>query len=95
MCSSVLAHHTCGGCSLEPGDIFGSGTISGPTPENYGSIAELTYDGTRDITLASGEIRRWVNDGDDIYLRAHGKRAGCVPIGFGDCCGRMVAGKPA
>jgi fumarylacetoacetase len=91
--AQMVAHHTCGGCSLETGDIFGSGTISGPTPENYGSIAELTYDGTRDITLASGEIRRWVNDGDDIYLRAHGKRAGCVPIGFGDCCARMVAGK--
>ena len=93
--AQMVAHHTCGGCSLEPGDIFGSGTISGPTPENYGSIAELSFDGTRDIPLNSGETRRWVNDGDDIYLRAHGKRAGCVPIGFGDCSARMVAGKAA
>jgi fumarylacetoacetase len=92
--AQMVAHHTCGGCSLEPGDIFGSGTISGPTPENYGSIAELSYDGTRDITLASGEIRRWVQDGDDIYLRAHGRREG-YSIGFGDCCARMVAGKTA
>jgi fumarylacetoacetase len=92
--AQMVAHHTCGGCSLEPGDIFGSGTISGPTPQNYGSIAELSFDGTRDITLASGEIRRWVQDGDDIYLRAHGRRDG-YSIGFGDCCARMVAGKPA
>ena len=91
--AQMVAHHTCGGCSLETGDIFGSGTISGPTPENYGSIAELTFDGTRDITLSSGETRRWVQDGDDIYLRAHGKRAGFASIGFGDCCARMVAGK--
>ncbi len=91
--AQMVAHHTCGGCSLEPGDIFGSGTISGPTPENYGSIAELSFDGTRDITLNSGEIRRWVQDGDDIYLRAHGRREGYAAIGFGDCCARMVAGK--
>ena len=93
--AQMIAHHTCGGCSLEPGDIFGSGTISGPTPENYGSIAELSVDGTRDITLASGEIRRWVQDGDDIYLRAHGRREGYAVIGFGDCCARMVTGKAA
>ncbi len=91
--AQMVAHHTCGGCNLEPGDLFGSGTVSGPTPENYGSIAELSFDGTRDITLASGEIRRWVEDGDDIILRAHGRRAGYAAIGFGDCCARMVAGK--
>ena len=90
--AQMIAHHACGGCNLEPGDIFGSGTISGPTPENYGSIAELSFDGTRDITLASGEIRRWVQDGDDIILRAHGRREGFAAIGFGDCCGRMVTG---
>jgi fumarylacetoacetase len=89
--AQMVAHHACGGCSLEPGDIFGSGTISGPTPENYGSIAELSFDGTKDIVLASGEIRRWVMDGDDIILRAHGKRAGYASIGFGDCRARMVA----
>ena len=55
-------------------------------------LEELSFDGTRDITLASGEIRRWVQDGDDIYLRAHGRREGFAPIGFGDCCARMVAG---
>jgi fumarylacetoacetase len=90
--AQMVAHHTCGGCNLEPGDLFGSGTISGPTPENYGSIAELSFDGTRDITLASGEIRRWVQDGDEIILRAHGRREGYAAIGFGDCCARMVAG---
>ena len=91
--AQMVAHHTCGGCNLEPGDLFGSGTISGPTPENYGSIAELSFDGTRDLTLASGEVRRWVEDGDDIILRAHGRRAGYATIGFGDCCARMVAAK--
>jgi fumarylacetoacetase len=88
--AQMVAHHTCGGCSLEAGDLLGSGTISGPTPENYGSISELSFDGTRDITLASGEIRRWVEDGDDIILRAHGRREGYAAIGFGDCCGRIV-----
>jgi len=90
--AQMVAHHACGGCNLETGDIFGSGTISGPTPENYGSIAELSFDGTRDITLASGETRRWVEDGDDIILRAHGRREGYATIGFGDCRARMVAG---
>jgi fumarylacetoacetase len=90
--AQMVAHHACGGCNLETGDIFGSGTISGPTPENYGSIAELSFDGTRDITLASGETRRWVEDGDDIILRAHGRRDGYATIGFGDCRARMVAG---
>ena len=89
--AQMVAHHACGGCSLEPGDIFGSGTISGPTPENYGSIAELSFDGTKDITLVSGEIRRWVMDGDEVILRAHGKRAGYATIGFGDCRARMIA----
>jgi fumarylacetoacetase len=90
--AQMVAHHTCGGCSLETGDIFGSGTISGPMPENYGSIAELSFDGTRDINLASGETRRWIQDGDDIYLRAYGRRDGFAAIGFGDCCARLVAG---
>jgi len=91
-CAQMVAHHACGGCNLEPGDLFGSGTISGPTPENYGSIAELSFDGTRDIVLASGEIRRWVEDGDEIILRAHGRRTDFVSIGFGDCRARMTAG---
>ena len=89
--AQMVAHHTCGGCSLEPGNIFGSGTISGPTPENYGSIAELSFDGTRDILLASGEVRRWVMDGDEITLLARGRREGFAAIGFGECRARMVA----
>jgi fumarylacetoacetase len=89
--AQMVSHHTCGGCSLEPGDIFGSGTISGPTPENYGSIAELSFDGTRDILLASGEVRRWVMDGDEITLLARGRREGFAAIGFGACRARMVA----
>jgi fumarylacetoacetase len=89
--AQMVSHHTCGGCSLEPGDIFGSGTISGPTPENYGSIAELSFDGTRDIVLASGEVRRWVMDGDEITLLARGRREGFAAIGFGECRARMVA----
>ena len=91
--AQMVTHHTCGGCNLEPGDIFGSGTISGPTPENYGSIAELTFDGTQEITLSSGETRRWVVDGDEISLRAYGHREGFVSIGFGESRARMVAPK--
>jgi fumarylacetoacetase len=88
--AQMVAHHTCGGCNLAPGDIFGSGTVSAPVPTGYGSIAELSYDGTKPFELPGGEKRAFLQDGDELTLRAHAKRDGFATIGFGECTGRVV-----
>jgi len=88
--AQLVAHHTCGGCNLAPGDLFGTGTISGPTPEGYGSLMELSSDGQRPITLASGETRTFLENGDEVIFRAHCRKTGCAPIGFGECRTRVM-----
>ena len=88
--AQMVAHHTCGGCNLAPGDLFGSGTVSAPDPSGYGSIAELSYDGERPFEIAPGEKRSFLEDGDEVVFRAHARRDGFVPIGFGECSGRIV-----
>jgi fumarylacetoacetase len=88
--AQLVAHHTCGGCNLAAGDLFGTGTISGPTPEGYGSLMELSADGQRQITLASGETRTFLESGDEVIFRAHCRKAGCTPIGFGECRARIM-----
>jgi len=90
--AQMVAHHTCGGCNLEAGDLFGSGTISAPDQSGFGSFSELSFDGKQPLTLLSGEKRNYLEDGDELTLRAHAHRAGCVSIGFGDCRGIIVAG---
>ena len=87
----MVAHHTCGGCNLQPGDLFGSGTISAPDPSGYGSLRELSTTGTKPIALPSGETRTFLEDGDEVIFRAHARRDGLVSIGFGECRGRIVA----
>jgi fumarylacetoacetase len=89
--AQMVAHHTCGGCNLEAGDLFGSGTISAPDETGYGSFAELSYDGKKPLALASGETRAWLEDGDELILRAHARRDGNVSIGFGECRGTIAA----
>ena len=88
--AQLVAHHTCGGCNLAPGDLFGTGTISGPTPDGYGSLMELSGDGQRPITLTSGETRTFLEGGDEVIFRAHCHRTGCTPIGFGECRARVI-----
>jgi fumarylacetoacetase len=88
--AQMIAHHASNGCNLAPGDLFGSGTISGSTAEGYGSLMELSNDGTRSITLASGETRTFVENGDEVIFRAHCQKAGCTPIGFGECCAQII-----
>ncbi len=88
--AQMIAHHASNGCNLAPGDLFGSGTISGSTAEGYGSLMELSNDGTRTITLASGETRTFVENGDEVIFRAHCRKAGCAPIGFGECRARII-----
>jgi fumarylacetoacetase len=88
--AQMVAHHTCGGCNLQPGDLFGSGTVSAPERSGFGSITELTDDGTQPLELPSGETRAFIEDGDEIILRATAQRDGYASIGFGECRGRIV-----
>ena len=85
--AQMLAHHTSNGCNLRPGDLFGSGTVSGPTRDSLGCLLELTRRGTEPFHLPTGEERRYLEDGDEVILRAYCEREGCMRIGFGDCRG--------
>ncbi|KAN0081821.1 hypothetical protein V8E54_003119 [Elaphomyces granulatus] len=82
----MLAHHTITGCNMNPGDLLGSGTISGNVPGTQGSLLEQTNGGKRPIKLADGTERLFLEDGDEVVLRGMcGKEGGYV--GFGDCVG--------
>jgi len=83
--SQMITHHTMGGCNLRAGDLFGSGTISASESDGFGSILEATKGGTDPVRLASGEERRFLEDGDEVVLRAHANRSGYASIGFGEC----------
>ncbi|MCZ0733924.1 fumarylacetoacetase [Phreatobacter sp. AB_2022a] len=83
--AQMIAHHTSGGCNLQPGDLLGSGTISGPTRGASGSILETTDGGREPIRLASGEERRFLADGDEVIFTARARRGGFASIGFGSC----------
>jgi fumarylacetoacetase len=88
--AQLVAHHTSGGCNLGAGDLFGTGTISGPTREGYGSLMELSEDGARATALASGETRTFLDDGDEVIFRAHCHKPGFASIGFGECRARII-----
>ncbi len=81
----IVAHHASNGCNLQPGDLLGTGTISAPTRDGFGSLMELTDGGKSPIALPSGETRGFLEDGDEITLRAHAAASGYVSIGFGEC----------
>ncbi|MFC7472758.1 fumarylacetoacetase [Dankookia sp. GCM10030260] len=88
--AQMVAHHSCGGCNLAPGDLFGSGTISSPTEDGFGALLEITQGGRKPITLPNGEERRFLEDGDTVVFRAQAKRDGYVTIGFGECRGTVL-----
>ena len=88
--AQLIAHHSSGGCNLVAGDLFGSGTISSPTPESFGSLLEATAGGRTPLDLPSGETRGFLEDGDEVIMRAHARRDGFAPIGFGECRGRVM-----
>jgi fumarylacetoacetase len=88
--AQLIAHHTANGCNLQPGDLLGSGTISGPAPEQAGSLLELTQNGKKPFELADGERRTFLEDGDTVILRGHCERAGFRGIGFGECAGTVM-----
>jgi fumarylacetoacetase len=88
--AQMLAHHTVNGCNLKPGDLLGSGTQSGPLPEQAGSLLELTSAGKRPIALAGGEARTFLEDGDRVILRGWCERPGYARIGFGEAVGTVL-----
>ncbi|MBX5473102.1 MAG: fumarylacetoacetate hydrolase family protein, partial [Acetobacteraceae bacterium] len=90
--AQMVAHHTCGGCNLRPGDLFGSGTISAPTPDGFGSLLEITEGGRKPLALSSGEQRRFLEDGDEVIFRAYCEKDGYPRIGFGECRGIVRPG---
>jgi len=85
--AQLVAHHTSNGCNLRPGDLLASGTVSGPTPESRGCLLERTWRGTEPLTLPSGETRTFLEDEDEVIMRAYCERAGATRIGFGECRG--------
>ena len=87
--SQQLAHHTVNGCNVQVGDLYASGTISGPSPGSFGSMLELTWNGQRPMHLAGGTERKFINDGDTVILRGHAEKDG-VRIGFGECRGKIL-----
>jgi len=89
--AQLIAHHSVNGCQLQPGDLFGSGTLSGATPDAFGSLLETTVGGKQPVELASGELRKFLEDGDEIILRARCQRDGVASIGFGECRGKIIA----
>ena len=86
----MLAQHASNGCNLQPGDLLGTGTQSGPEPKDMGSMLELTSGGKSPITLPTGEKRSFIEDGDTVIMRAWCERPGCARIGFGACSGTVL-----
>ena len=89
MCQQ-LAHHTANGCNIEVGDLYASGTISGPKPGSFGSMLEITWNGKNPIKLTDGSERMFIEDDDVVILRGYAERDG-VRVGFGECKGQILS----
>ena len=88
--AQLVAHHTSNGCNLRPGDLLGSGTLSGATPDSYGSMMELTQGGKNPLALPGGESRSFLEDGDEVVERGYCE-SGAIRIGFGEAAGVIKA----
>ncbi len=88
--NQIVTHHASNGCNLTAGDLLGTGTISAPTREGFGSLLELTTGGKEPITLPNGETRTFVEDGDEIILQARATAPGAVSIGLGECRAQVL-----
>jgi fumarylacetoacetase len=84
-----LAHHTVNGCNISVGDMYASGTISGPSPGSYGSLLELSWNGQRPLQVNGWTQRTFLEDNDTVIMRGHAERNG-VRIGFGECKGKVL-----
>ena len=91
--AQMVAHHTSNGCNLQPGDVLGSGTLSGTRADSLGSLMELSQGGKKPLELATGEARTFLEDGDEVIQRGRCVRDGFAPIGFGEAAGRIVAAR--
>lgn len=87
--SQQLAHHTVNGCPVNSGDMMGSGTISGPTKDSYGSMLEISWNGEKPIKLKEGGDRKFIQDLDTVILRGHCEN-NKIRIGFGDCITKVL-----
>lgn len=87
--AQMLTHHTINGCNLQPGDFFGSGTMSGATEGSQGALIEITKGGSEPVQLSNGETRTFLEDGDTIIMRARCDKEGAVSIGFGEVAGTV------
>jgi fumarylacetoacetase len=88
--SQMVAHHASNGCPLRPGDLIGSGTVSGPEKENRGCLLEMTWRGTEPLELPTGEVRKFLEDGDEVILRGWCEAPGFRRIGLGECRGIVL-----
>jgi fumarylacetoacetase len=88
-----LAHHTVNGCPVDAGDMMGSGTISGPTQDSFGSMLELTWRGQNPIKMNDGTVRKFINDNDTVIMRGYCENDK-IRIGFGECSGKVLPAKP-
>ncbi len=88
MCQQ-LAHHTVNGCNLNVGDLCASGTISGPTPDSFGSMLEISWKGTKSLQLPDGTTRKFLHDGDTVIMKGRGEKGG-LGIGFGEASGKVL-----
>ncbi|MDJ0957532.1 MAG: fumarylacetoacetase [Arenicellales bacterium] len=89
--AQMVAHHTINGCNLRPGDLFGSGTMSGPEPTEAGALIELTKGGKQPVTLTNGEHRTFLEDGDAVIMRGRCQHRNAPKIGFGEAVGTILS----
>ncbi|MDR3451513.1 MAG: fumarylacetoacetase, partial [Rhodoferax sp.] len=88
--AQMVAHHTVNGCNLQPGDLLGTGTLSGPTLDQAGALIELTVGDKQALTLPNGQTRTYLEDGDAVVLRGWCEKPGAARIGFGECTGTVL-----
>ena len=93
--AQILAHHSSNGCNLQPGDLIGTGTLSTDRDEGLGSLLEISRGGKQPVELPSGETRSFLEDGDEVTLRAWCEAEGAIRIAFGECVGRVQPAPPA
>ena len=92
--AQMVAHHTVNGCNLQPGDLFGTGTLSGPTLDQAAALIELTEGGKTPLQLPDGEVRTYLEDGDTVTLTGWCEKPGTARIGFGQCVGTVLPARP-
>jgi fumarylacetoacetase len=88
--AQIVAHHSANGCNLQPGDLIGTGTLSIAEDSGLGSLLEISEGGKAPVTLANGETRSFLEDGDELTMKAWCEVEGAVRIGFGTCSGRVL-----